>query len=90
MNPLPLLNRTQVKAILKIPTELAFQAFLKKQWIPAPVGRHKKTYLWCSDAIYKLAERNQKLGISFNKQMTQDIILDCVIDAFEKQAKYYA
>ena len=87
MNPSPLLNRTETKAILKIRNELTFQALLKKQWIPAAVGRYTKTHLWCPDAIYKLAERNQKMGISFSKKMTEDIILECVIDAFERQEK---
>lgn len=85
MTPAPLLNRTETMAILKIRSELAFRALLKKQWIPAPVGRYKRTHLWCPDAIYKLAERNQKMGISFSKEMTEDIILECLIDALERQ-----
>jgi len=90
MNPSQLLTRTEVKAILNIRNEAKFQALIKKQWIPAPIGCYKKTHLWCPNAIYKLAERNQKIGISFNKEMTQDIVLECLIEAFEKQAKMHA
>jgi len=89
MNPSPLLTRTEVKAILKIRSEATFQALMKKQWIPAPIGRYKKMHLWCPNAIYKLQERNQKMGISFNSNMTETILLECLIEAFEKQAKMH-
>ena len=87
MNPNHLLVRADVKAILKISNETIFQALMKKQWVPAPIGRYKKQHLWCSATIYKLAERNQKMGISLSKGMTEDILLECLIDTYNRQAQ---
>jgi len=86
MKPCPLLTREQVKAILKIQSEAVFQALLAKHWIAPPVGRFKKQHLWCSATIYKLAERNQEMGITFNKKMTEDIVLERMIEVFNKSA----
>jgi len=70
MNPSLLLTRTEVQVILNIRNEAKFKALTEEQRVPAPIGRYKKMHLWCPNSIYKLAERNQKMGISFNKQMT--------------------
>ena len=83
MNPVPLLNRKQVMAILNIHSDLTFNCLLKKQWVPPAVGRFKWTHLWQSSSIYELAERHIKLGISFSKDMTEDIVLQCLISSFE-------
>jgi len=82
-NPTPLLIRKQVMAILNIHSELVFNSLLKKQWVPPAVGRFKRTHLWQSSSIYELAERHIKLGISFSKDMTEDIVLQCLISSFE-------
>ena len=87
MKPKLLLVRAEVKAILKISNENIFQALMKKQWVPAPIGRYKKQHLWCSATIYKLAERNQKMGISLSRDLTEDILLECFIDTYNRQAQ---
>ena len=87
MKPKLLLVRAEVKAILKISNENLFQALMTKQWVPAPNGCYTKQHLWCSATIYKLAERNQKMGISLSRDLTEDILLECLIDAYNRQAQ---
>jgi hypothetical protein len=87
MKPKLLLVRAEVKAILKISNETIFKALMKKQWVPAPIGCYKKQHLWCSATIYKLAERNQKMGISLSRDLTEDILLECLIDTYNRQAQ---
>jgi hypothetical protein len=88
MNLAPLLNRQQVMAILNIHNPLIFKALLEKKWVPPAVGYFKRTHLWQSSSIYELAERHAKLGISFSKDMTVDIVLQYLISAFESSYKH--
>ena len=76
VSPAPLLNRVQVKAILRINSESTFQDLLRTNKIPAPSGRYKRTHLWTSSDIYEIAEKFIMNDVTFTANMRVNIHLD--------------
>ncbi len=76
VSPAPLLNRVQVKAILRINSEPTFQDLLRTNQIPAPSGRYKRTHLWTSSEIYSIAESDLANRFSITTEVKVDVRID--------------